>query len=650
MDSLIIGLAVIASYLLRFDGEIPPSVTKGIWVVFLLFWGITLLLFHFFRLYQRLWQYASIGELVSIVRATTLSMLVVFGIHYSLLFWGESIIIPRSVIVICGLLVTVGIGATRFLIRIVQDDYIRKSKRRLKKALIVGAGDAGVLVARELKKSDQEEFYIAGFIDDDPLKCGMRVLGVSVLGDRYAIPRLAKSNEVDLIIIAIPSASREEVAKIINICKETDAQIKILPCVSDVISGKVSVSMIRDVQVEDLLGREPVQVDLDEIAGYVTGKTVLVTGAGGSIGSELCRQLARFAPSRLLLLGRGENSLHEIEWEMRHLHPDLRMTVIVGDIQDERRIRQLFMEYRPEVVFHAAAHKHVPMMEANPGEAIKNNVFGTQILAESADQFGVGHFVMISTDKAVNPTSVMGVTKRIAEMIVQDLARRSATKFAAVRFGNVLGSRGSVIPIFKRQIERGGPVTVTHPDMVRYFMTISEAVQLVIQAGALAKGGEVFVLDMGEPVRIEQLARDLIRLSGLEVDKDIRIVYTGIRPGEKLYEEILLTEESAQSTKHNRIYIEKPLEVDTAHLAKMLQELKRVVYQSESPLSPDTIRAILQMFVPSYQWQESDNRADSQPKVRNKWISSIMETAADGEPYTQQRERFEKRRADVNWS
>jgi FlaA1/EpsC-like NDP-sugar epimerase len=426
-------------------------------------------------------------------------------------------------------------------------------------------------------------------------------MGLPVLGNRENIPSVVTDYQITDIVIAMPSAPRSEISAVIEKCKDTDASIKILPSVIDLASGKVSVKIMRDVSVEDLLGRDQVDVDLAEIAGYVTGKVVLVTGAGGSIGSELCRQISFFKPEQLLLLGHGENSVYEIEIELRRTYPGLSFIPVIADIQDRHRLEAVFDTYRPEVVFHAAAHKHVPLMERNPAEAIKNNILGTKNMAECADKFGASRFVMVSTDKAVNPTSVMGTTKRVAEMFVQGLNRTSKTKFVAVRFGNVLGSRGSVIPLFTKQIREGGPVTVTHPEMIRYFMTIPEAVQLIIQAGAFAKGGEIFILDMGNPVKIHDLARDLIRLSGFKPDEDIKITFTGMRPGEKLYEEILTNEEGMTATKHNRIFVGKPLDFSLDKLMLMILDLELVARSADAINRSEEIKYLLHRVVPTYQ-------------------------------------------------
>jgi FlaA1/EpsC-like NDP-sugar epimerase len=450
-----------------------------------------------------------------------------------------------------------------------------------------------MLIAKEMMGPSFAHTRMIGFIDDDRNKYHMSILGLPVLGNRYDLPRLVKEKNIHEIIIAMPSVSRTEISEIINLAKTTGAKLKIIPALNDLIAGKISVKKLRDVSVEDLLGREPIIADLNGILGYVHNKTVMVTGAGGSIGSELCRQVSPFAPEKLLLLGHGENSIYTIEMELRKKFPELEIVTVIADVQDRNRMMDVFRTFRPQVVFHAAAHKHVPLMERNPSEAIKNNVFGTRNVADCADRFGAERFVMISSDKAVNPTSVMGATKRIAEMYVQCLNTTSQTKFSAVRFGNVLGSRGSVIPAFKQQIAAGGPVTVTHPEMVRYFMTIPEAVQLVIQSGSFAKGGEVFVLDMGEPVKILTLAEDLITLSGYEPYKDIDITFSGLREGEKLYEELLTDEENLGSTQHDRIFIGKPNVVSQNQLELEFKRLERVLTEE-----PSAIREVINQIVP----------------------------------------------------
>ena len=437
-------------------------------------------------------------------------------------------------------------------------------------------------------------------IDDDMLKQGKKINGVPIVGQRKDITTIVEKKQIDEIIIAIPSASNKDINEIFAECSKTQCKVKILPSVSQLIDESVVMQKVRDVNIEDLLGREPVNLDVNEVSSYIKDQVVLVTGGGGSIGSELCRQIVGFEPKKLIILDNYENNAYDIQNELLHRNPDLDLTVVIANIRERQRIESIFKMYKPDVVFHAAAHKHVPLMEANPTEAIKNNVFGTLNVAECSDKYGTKRFVLISTDKAVNPTNIMGATKRIAEMVIQALNRNSKTEFVAVRFGNVLGSNGSVIPLFKKQIEQGGPVTVTHPEVTRFFMTIPEAVQLVIQAGAMAKGGEIFVLDMGQPVKIADLARNLIKLSGFEPDMDIKIVYTGLRPGEKLYEELLLNEEGLEATKNNKIYVAKPLHTDLALLKRELECLKELILKDSEEI-PEYIKLI----VPTYKKAEN---------------------------------------------
>lgn len=601
-DMFIITAAVVMAYLLRFDFNIYNPHFALLPYVILAQVTIILAFFAFMKIYHRIWQYASVGELIALLKATTLSEILFVVLHILLQYIYPWFMIPRSIYFLSWVLIMAGVGGSRFAWRIFRDSYLELPlKRDKRRTLIIGAGKAGVLVGRELKQSPESDLYPVGFIDDDQTKWNLEILGLPILGGREHIQTVIEKYQVQNIVIAIPSATRSEIAQLIEICKETKAQIRILPKVADLVSQRVSVSMIREVSVDDLLGRDPVKVDLKEIASYVTEHVVLITGAGGSIGSEISRQVLRFAPKKLLLLGHGENSIYQIENELRKFNICTNVETIIADIQDYQRIREVFDFYRPSVVFHAAAHKHVPLMEQNPVEAVKNNIFGTRNVVECAKEFGTTHFVMISTDKAVNPTSIMGVTKRVAEILIQGMASTSNTKFVAVRFGNVLGSRGSVVPLFKRQIEEGGPVTVTHPDMVRFFMTIPEAVQLVIHAGALAKGGEIFILDMGKPVKIENLARDLIRLSGFEPDKDISITYTGIRPGEKLYEEILTDEEGISLTHHDRIFVGKPIDFSWEKFLFLLKKLEQVVVKSSDYNRSNEVRELLSQIVPTYQ-------------------------------------------------
>ncbi|WP_226670501.1 polysaccharide biosynthesis protein [Metabacillus litoralis] len=532
--------------------------------------SITLLISHHvfasvYRLYHKAWEYASVGELVAIVKAISYS--IVLAAVVQLVVNGH---IYVRVLFITWLLHMCLIGGSRFSWRIVRDRYI-KSKVETKNALIVGAGSAGTMLVRQLLKNSDSSLTPVAFVDDDEAKRKLQIYGVTVHGTTENIPEIVENKNIDHIIIAIPSLSKSEIQKIYQQCSKTKAKTKIMPMIEDIVTGKVAVNQFRDVQVEDLLGRDPVELDLESIAKKVTGKTILVTGAGGSIGSEICRQVCEFKPKKLLLLGHGENSIYAIDMEIRNRYQEeIEIIPVIADIQDRHRIFDVMYEHKPDVVYHAAAHKHVPLMEYNPKEAVKNNVLGTRNVAEAADTFGVGTFVLVSSDKAVNPTNVMGSTKRIAEMVIQQLDKSSTTRFVAVRFGNVLGSRGSVIPLFKKQIQNGGPITVTHPDMTRYFMTIPEASRLVMQAGALARGGEIFVLDMGEPVKIVDLAKNLIRLSGYTED-EIGIKYAGIRPGEKMYEELLGENEVHSEEVFPKIFIGKTVEFEYGKVSTLIE-------------------------------------------------------------------------------
>lgn len=520
------------------------------------------------QLYNKAWEYASIGELVSIFRAVTLAVLTValFQLVFGLPIYGRVLFSIWSILVLM-------IGGSRFVWRIYRDRYI-KPDQDTKRVLVVGAGQAGSLLARQLKNNPELGMVPAAFIDDDSRKYKLHILGVPVAGTSRDILEAVDKYQIDKIVIAIPSLKKEELTRIFEECTNTKINPQIMPKIEDVMLGKVAVSNFRDVEVEDLLGREPIKLDIEGISEYVSGKTVLVTGAGGSIGSEICRQICQFNPGKLVLVGHGENSIYTIDMELRNQYGQaIEIIPVIGDVQDRDRMFEIMEEHTPDVVYHAAAHKHVPLMEYNPREAVKNNVFGTKNVAEAADTFGVGTFVLVSTDKAVNPTNVMGSTKRIAEMIIQSLAQNSKTKFVAVRFGNVLGSRGSVIPLFKKQIQAGGPVTVTHPDMTRYFMTIPEASRLVIQAGSLARGGEIFVLDMGEPVKITDLAKNLIRLSGYTIE-EIGIKYSGLRPGEKMFEELLNEKEIHPEPVFPKIFIGKAVLDQEEEISYLLEQFE----------------------------------------------------------------------------
>ncbi len=474
------------------------------------------------------------------------------------------------------------------------------NKNNATRVMIVGAGDAGNSIIREIKTSNFSTMTVCCLIDDDQSKWGSHIHGIKVEGGRDKIKECVDTYSIDEIFIAIPSASRLVIKELLDICKDTDCKLKVLPGIYQLVNGEVSVNKLRDVEVEDLLGRDPVKVDIDAIMGYITDKTVVVTGGGGSIGSELCRQIAGHNPKRLIIIDIYENSAYEIQQELLYKYPNLDLVVLIASVRNTNRMNDIFAKYKPDVVYHAAAHKHVPLMETSPNEAIKNNVFGTWKTATAAAEAGVKKFVMISTDKAVNPTNIMGASKRICEMIIQSFDKHYDTEFVAVRFGNVLGSNGSVIPLFKKQIAAGGPVTVTHPDIIRYFMTIPEAVSLVLQAGAYAKGGEIFVLDMGEPVKILDLAKNLIKLSGYKIDEDIKIEFTGLRPGEKLYEELLMDEEGLQDTDNKLIHIGKPIEIDEVKFYAQLNELKE-----KTKDECEDVRDLIHEIVPTYVYNSS---------------------------------------------
>lgn len=600
LDAAIVTLSIILAYLVRFEFAVAAKYWENVPYLILVNILVVLVALNHSKIYRRVWQYASIGELLALFKAITLSQVILFVGNYLYYFTHQTYLFPRSIAILIWALLILGIGGSRLSWRMFRDSYTKMPLRvNNRRTLIIGAGEAGVLLVKELKHC-KSDLYPVAFIDDDKSKWYLEMMGLPILGGRDQILDVVKNHNIQKIIIALPGATKQQIADILAICKEAAVQIKILPRVSDLVSQRISVSMIREVRVEDLLGRDPVNVDLEGIANYVTNRTVLVTGAGGSIGSELCRQIAPFNPQQLLLLGHGENSIYSIELELRKSYPEMQIETVIADVQNRHHISEVFAHFGPDVVFHAAAHKHVPLMERNPSEAVKNNILGTKNVAECAHEYGADRFVMVSTDKAVNPTSVMGASKRVAEMIVQGLGRRSKTKFVAVRFGNVLGSRGSVIPVFKRQIKEGGPVTVTHPEMVRYFMTIPEAVQLVIQAGAFAKGGEIFILNMGQPVKIIDLAKDLIRLSGLEPDIDIKIKFTGMRPGEKLYEEILTDEEGLSATKHDRIFAGKAMDFSEPKLLKKVAELDRLVKCKDVLKCSGEIRKMLKEIVPGF--------------------------------------------------
>lgn len=585
--------------LLRFDFKVPQEYWIFLKLSIIPVVVITLLCNKFFNLYKSMWKYASIEELISIVYSVSLAnvafILYSYLVNYRFLE-NQYYRFPFPVHIIFWILSVVALGGTRFTYRLIEDnkDNITLKKQKTK-LLIIGAGDASALYIKEIKRHQELNYDIVGLIDDDPSKRGRLINGIKVLGGRNRIIDICNKKNVEEIILAIPSADLQTKRDIVNICKNTNCKLKTIPGLYEIIDGKVNITKLRDVNIEDLLGREEVKLNSENINKYIKDKAILVTGGGGSIGSELCRQIARFNPKKLLILDIYENNVYDVQMELNHNHPDIDKEVIIASIRDEKRLRDIFDKYRPDVVFHAAAHKHVPLMEANPAEAIKNNVIGTYNVLKCSHDFKVKKFVQISTDKAVNPTNIMGATKRFCEIMVQAFDKISSTEYVAVRFGNVLGSNGSVIPLFKKQIAHGGPVTVTHPEINRFFMTIPEAAQLVIQAGAIADGGEIFVLDMGEPVKIVDLARDLITLSGYKPDVDIKIEYTGLRPGEKLYEELLMDEIALTSTEHNKIFVEKPNEIDINFVEKSIEEFRNV-----TKMSKEEIFELVEKKVPTY--------------------------------------------------
>lgn len=581
IDCLIITIGLFFALLIRFDGSIPEYYINVYFRSFVVFVAINEIIFYVFRLYKSLWQYASINELMQIFVST------LFGTAASFLF-GKILDMefPDSVYFIFWLITFLFIGGIRFSYRalrrirrqgiIIHKKESSKEARDIKRVMVIGAGEAGSMVIKEMRSHKELGYEPVIAVDDDKWKKNSRINGVLVAGGRNDIKALAEKYNIDEIIVAIPSAKKSELSEILKICSETKCKLKTLPGVYELINERVSIKHIREVSIEDILGRDEIKLDNEKIAGYLKDETVLVTGGGGSIGSELCRQIAKFGSKRLIIFDIYENNAFDLQNELLYTFKNkINLEVVIGSIRDKERLKQVFEKYRPGVVFHAAAHKHVPLMEANPGEAVKNNVLGTLNTALFADKYKAKKFVLISTDKAVNPANIMGATKRIAEMIIQALDKQSGTVFTAVRFGNVLGSNGSVIPIFKMQIARGGPVTVTHPDIERYFMTIPEAAQLVIQAGAMSQGGEIFVLDMGKPVKIVELAKDLIRLSGFRPGIDIKIEFTGLRPGEKLYEELMLKEEKVDKTTHEKIFVCKSQSLSYNELIPWIKALEK---------------------------------------------------------------------------
>ena len=627
LDIICIIAASILALLTRFEfdfSQIPKEFLKVIYKYGPFTIVITLIIFSLFRIYSSLWEYAGIEEVFSLIAACLVAA--VAKIVIILFTWS---VMPRSWYVLDTIYLMILIGATRVSYRLIR---LRRQNRtfpwsKRKKVMIIGGGEAGRSLITEIQNSKYLDQKVVCIIDDDPYKIGRYIKGVKVVGNRNSIKKSVKKYNVQQIILTMPSANAAKIRPIVEICQDTNCELMILPGVYQLVNGEVKASKLRPVNIDDLLGRDEVHVNLNEVMDYVSGRVIMVTGGGGSIGSELCRQIAKHSPKQLIIFDIYENNAYDIQLELRKKYPELKLDTLIGSVRDSRKIFQVFEQYRPEIVYHAAAHKHVPLMEDSPCEAIKNNAIGTYKTAYAAMAHGCKKFVLISTDKAVNPTNIMGASKRLCEMIIQSFAAKikegkayevpqlfthgmndvitapeivealktAQTEFVAVRFGNVLGSNGSVIPIFKKQIEAGGPVTVTHPDIIRYFMTIPEAVSLVLLAGTYAKGGEIFVLDMGEPVKIDTLARNLIRLSGYTPDVDIKLVYTGLRPGEKLYEEKLMAEEGLKKTKNDLIHIGCPIPFDIEEFLQQLDGLLEAAYKNK-----DDMKERVQKVVTTY--------------------------------------------------
>lgn len=622
VDALIVNISYIFALLIRFEFEVTSNQFEQYFTVFannmLPLTIVAIICFAIVGIYTSIWRYAGTEELGKIVVGAAMAS--AFGLAF-ITIANPMRILPRSTYIISAMLMFLLIAASRYTYRFLRNrrtpgnfDVFSGRGRRdelignpVIKVMIVGAGDAGASMIKEIREHPEYNKKVVAAIDDNPEKVGKRISGVKIYGDRTKIRMIARKRSVDEIIVAIPSASHKEVQAIIAECNKTRCKLKVLPALIELINGDVSVNSLRDVDIEDLLGRDPVKVNLREISGYLEGKIILVTGGGGSIGSELCRQIARFRPRRIVALDIYENSVFELANELKASYPQLEFEVVIGSVKDKATMRDMFEKYKPHVIFHAAAHKHVPLMETNPKEAIENNIIGTKNMIDLADEYAATKLVMISTDKAVNPTNVMGATKRAGEMMLQEKSKKSRTSYAAVRFGNVLGSNGSVIPIFRKQIKNGGPVTVTHPEITRYFMTIPEAVQLVIQAGAYASDGEIFVLDMGEPVKIMNLAENVIRLSGYVPNVDIDIEITGLRPGEKLYEELLINEDNVEKTAHQKIFVEHPMPA-SSELAKLLDEADGTGLETEiervAQMTDSEAKLWLESIVPTYSPQK----------------------------------------------
>lgn len=598
VDAVLVVISLYIALILKMDFKIEPVYFRFFLLSIIPVITFTIITNMLFKLYSNIWRYASVEELLSLVYSMTLTNIIFiiysYFISYTLL-QSRYYRFPVSVHIIFWLLSVISLGGVRFLYRIMANGSTEETSAKKKNVLIVGAGDAGAILIKEINNNSSLAYKVVGLIDDNDNKVGKRIYGVKVLGNRNKILQVCKQLRVDEIMIAMPSVDAQHQKEILDICKEYTNNIKTMPGIYKLVDDGIDVKQMKDVDINDLLGRDPIKLKAEHIDKYIKDKTIMVTGGGGSIGSEIVRQIVKFSPKKIIILDIYENNAYDLQMELNRNWPQVDKDVVISSVRDLKRMEQVFKKYHPDVVFHAAAHKHVPLMEENVPDAVKNNIIGTYNVCKCCDKYGTKKFVLISTDKAVNPTNVMGATKRFCELIIQAFNEVSKTDFVAVRFGNVLGSNGSVIPLFKKQIEKGGPVTVTHPDITRFFMTIPEAAQLVIQAGGFAEGGEIFVLDMGKPVKMVDVARDLIRLSGYKPDVDIKIEYIGLRPGEKLYEELLMDEVALTSTEHEKIFVEKPKDANMEFIDESIREFSNV-----DNMSKEEIIELIEEKVPTY--------------------------------------------------
>ncbi|OGR28092.1 MAG: capsule biosynthesis protein CapD [Desulfobacterales bacterium RIFOXYA12_FULL_46_15] len=611
IDIILLCISFYIAHLIRFDFILPEYALEKFFNMLPYVLGIKILYFYFFDMYKGMWRYTGINDLLNAVKASIIGSLTVIAV---VLYVNRFENVSRSVFIIDWCFTLISIAGLRVITRLAFEQFtenisfqdlkaaflklFRITSKHSKGVIIIGAGDCGEKICREINEDASLKYHVNGFLDDDDSKAGRKIHGIPVLGGINRMTDAVLSTGSQEVIIAIPSLSRERMRQIVNVCKDSGIVFKTVPSMSELINGKITISSIREVEYRDLLGREPVNLEKDKIGDYLGGKAVLVTGGGGSIGRELCKQICKFDPEKIILFERAETPLYEIDLELKKEFPHIKILPVLGDIQNRHEIEAIFEKHTPDIVFHAAAYKHVPMLELHPVKAVENNITGTQNLVDAAIKFQSRKFVLISTDKAVNPANVMGASKRVAEMILQynSLRENLKTGFITVRFGNVIGSAGSVIPLFKKQIEEGGPVTVTHPEIIRYFMLIPEACQLILQAGAMGKGGEIFILEMGEPVKIDNMARDLIRFSGFEPDVDIKIEYTGLRPGEKLYEELMTDQENVVTTGHQKIMVLNGYTGDISELLGRLEELK----DAAENRNQDHIRKVLRQIIPEY--------------------------------------------------